>query len=205
MLQEEYTICDSSSNSSRISSSSMKCIIERLKTHKNRNSTNVNYLCVWRKFNNFLIKLDKKPSLWEDRIALFGAFLVNQGIQSSTLRSYYSAIKSILQDDGVKISEDRILLNMLVKSCKTVNDCIRVRLPIQIRLLEILLFELQRFYSKQPYLETMYKTIFLLAYYGLFRIGELTTGQHPVKAKDVHIGQNKEKMLFILHSSKTHN
>ena len=50
----------------------------------------------------------------------------------------------------------------------------------------------------------MYKTIFLVAYYGLFRIGELASGSHPVKAANVHIAQNKNKMLFVLYSSKTH-
>ena len=50
----------------------------------------------------------------------------------------------------------------------------------------------------------MYKAIFALGYYGLFRIGELTSGSHPIKANDVHIGSNKNKMLFILRTSKTH-
>ena len=50
----------------------------------------------------------------------------------------------------------------------------------------------------------MYKSMFLLAYYGLFRIRELASGSHPVKAANVHITQNKEKMLFVLYSSKTH-
>ena len=50
----------------------------------------------------------------------------------------------------------------------------------------------------------MYKALFSLAYYGLLRVGELTTGNHSVKAKDVHIGQNKDKMLFVLYTSKTH-
>ena len=29
-------------------------------------------------------------------------------------------------------------------------------------------------------------------------------GTHPVKARDVHIGDNKDKVLFILRTSKTH-
>ena len=85
-----------------------------------------------------------------------------------------------------------------------VNDQVRTRLPIKIGLLEILLFELQSLFTNQPYLETLYKTMFALSYYGLFRIGEITKGQHTIKAKDIHIGQNKNKMLFILHTSKTH-
>ena len=35
-------------------------------------------------------------------------------------------------------------------------------------------------------------------------MGELATGDHAVKAKDVHIGENKDKMCFVLHASKTH-
>ena len=50
----------------------------------------------------------------------------------------------------------------------------------------------------------MYKHLFSIAYHSLFRIGELTTGSHPIKAKDVHISDTKDKMLIILFSSKTH-
>ena len=50
----------------------------------------------------------------------------------------------------------------------------------------------------------MYKTVFILAYYGLLRIGEVSSGSHPLKAKDVHVGQNKDKILLFLCTSKTH-
>ena len=57
----------------------------------------------------------------------------------------------------------------------------------------------------QPFLGTLYCTLFSTAYYGLFKVGQLTAGNHPVLAKDVHVGYNKKKMLFVLHTSKTHN
>ena len=41
-------------------------------------------------------------------------------------------------------------------------------------------------------------------YYGLFRIGEIAFGEHTIKACDIHIGDEGEKILVILHSSKTH-
>ena len=41
-------------------------------------------------------------------------------------------------------------------------------------------------------------------YFSLLRIGELTTGPHVIKVTDVRIIDNKQKILFILHSSKTH-
>ena len=51
----------------------------------------------------------------------------------------------------------------------------------------------------------MYKAMFVTAYFRLFRVGEIAESQHVVKVKDVHIGQNKRKLMFLLHSSKTHN
>ena len=59
-------------------------------------------------------------------------------------------------------------------------------------------------FPDQPYLTLLYRALFSTAYFGLFRIGELTKGMHPVLAKDVHIADNKRKMLFILHTSKMH-
>ena len=47
--------------------------------------------------------------------------------------------------------------------------------------------------------------MFSTAYFGLFRIGEITQSPHVLKAIDVHTGVNKKKMMFVLHSSKTHN
>ena len=196
---------DYSSNSSRISANSMNLILDRLRTHSNRTSTEKNYFGIWRNFNNFVVKLDKKPHTWEERICLFAAYLVDGGIQSSTLKSYYSAIKAVLRNDGYYVDDNKVLLTSLAKACRLVNDKVQMRLPISKPLLELLLFEVQRkFENKQPYLEILYKTIFLLAYYGLFRIGELTSGTHPIKAADVHIAQNKDKILLILYSSKTH-
>ena len=41
-------------------------------------------------------------------------------------------------------------------------------------------------------------------YFGLFRVGEISKGQHAVKVNNVYMAQNKRKMLFLLRTSKTH-
>ena len=43
-----------------------------------------------------------------------------------------------------------------------------------------------------------------MAYYGLLRIGELTESPHTLKAKDIEIADNKDKIKLTLYSSKTH-
>ena len=105
------------------------------------------YLSVWRKFNNFLLKLDIRPGLREDRASLFGAHLVDEGFQSTTLRSYMSAIKRILVDDGYPWNDSKLLLSTLIRGCKIVNDRVTTRLPIQCGLLEMILFEVGRLFK----------------------------------------------------------
>ena len=67
------------------------------------------------------------------------------------------------------------------------------------------MFELERFLGdNQHYLEIMYKALFALGYYGLVRISELCYETHEVKACNVHAASNKEKLLLMLYTSKTH-
>ena len=183
----------------------MNRILDGLLTRHNRASTNRNYLSIWRTFNNFLIKLDVKPPTWEEWVALFLAYQVQNGSQSSTIKSYTSAIKSVLKNDGYQWNDSKILLSSLTKSCKLKNDKLYTRLPITFKLLELLLFEVCRLFNKQWYLEVMYKAMLVLGYFGLLRIGKMAASEHVMKAANVHIGTNKDKIMIVVYSSKTHD
>ena len=193
-----------SSDTSSISTKGLQRIIDKLRCEKHRVSTRKNYYSIWKTFNEFYVRLDDKPCNWEDRLVLFVGHLVMKNRKSTTIASYISAIKSVLLEDGIEINEDKYLLSSLTKACKLRNDTIRLRLPIQKPFLRILVKNLETIFSKQPYLECMYKALFATAYFGLFRVGELTESQHVLLAKDVHIADNKDKLMFILHTSKTH-
>ena len=184
-------------------------ILERLKSRQTRDSTAANYLSIWRHLKRFIISLDYRDHnlSWEEKTALFGAYLIDGGVQSLTLKSYFSAIKHVLKQDGYMWNENKVLLSSLIKSCKLENDQVKIRLPIQKGLLEMLLFEVRRYYSQnqvQPYLEALYTALFALAYYGMLRVGEVTWSPHTIKACDVHMGHNKDKMMLVLYTSKTH-
>ena len=195
-----------SSTTSSISTKNLENYVDRLRNNRNRNSTKKNYYTVWRTFNEFFVKLDRKPHTWEERLILFVGYLIEKKRKSATIKSYISAIKSVLADDGVKLNEDRFLLTSLTKACKLVNDKVRTRLPIQKGILNILIKKCNEFFSEQnqSYLAILYSALFMAGYFGLLRVGELTGGEHPIRAVDVHMGENKNKILFILQTSKTH-
>ena len=184
----------------------MQNIVEGLKVQRHRDSTKATYYSVWRTFNQFYIKLDVKPPTWEERLVLFVGYLVQQKLKATTVNSYISAIKAVLKQDGVQLNKDRYILNSLVKACKYVNYQVRTRLPIQKRLCAYLIHHTENYFRdhNQPYLACLYTALFASAYYGMLRIGELTTGTHPIRVTDVHVGENKNKVLFVLRTLKTH-
>ena len=156
-----------------------------------------------------MIRLDHKPPSWEEKTYLFIADLVDRGLQSQSVKTYVSAIKRVLTNDDYQWNDNKVLLGSLVKATRLINDRVKTRLPIQHGLLELILFETQRVFKKknQFYLELLYKAIFALGYYGLMRAGELlitNIDEHTVKAKNIHMAENKEKLLIVLYSSKTH-
>ena len=137
--------------------------------------------------------------------------MIDNGTKSTTIRLYVSAIKHIPTVDGYEWNDKAILLGSLTRACKLVNDTVQHRLPISRSMLEILLFEIKRVFNNQQYLETLYKTMLAIGYYGMFRVGEIASEHnnkhamnHTVKAAHVHIGKNKDKLMFVLYSSKTH-
>ena len=97
------------------------------------------------------------------------------------------------------------MLHSLTLACKARNDSVTTCLPIHCSLLEMILFEIERVYKQQPYLVILFQALIALGYYGLFHIGELTLSKHCVKAHNVHSTVNKNKLLIILYSSKTHD
>ena len=138
---------------------------------------------------------------------MFVGYLIENNCKSGTVRSYVSVVKAVLKDDGEEINENTFLLNSLTRACRISNDHVRTRLPIRKGLLKQLVIEIDNRYNEremQPYLAKLFKALFVTTYYGLFRVGELTQSEHVVKAADVHIGRNKKKLMFVLHSSKTH-
>ena len=160
---------------------------------------------MWKLFNEFFIRLDIKPNNWEDRIVLFSGYLIDNDKKSLTVKSYISVIKAVLEADDVEVNENRYLINSLTRACCYRSNKVRTRLPIRKNLLFMLMDKIPTvFQGEQPYLITMYKALFITAYFRLFRVGEIMKSQHVLKAKDVKIAENQRKIKFIFRMSKTH-
>ena len=86
------------------------------------------------------------------------------------------------------LNEDDYMIKALTHACKLTVDRVNTRLLIHKAMLHVLIKQVKIEFNLQPYLCILYQSLLLTAYFGLFRTGELTSGDHPVKAVDVHIG-----------------
>ena len=77
------------------------------------------------------MRLDRKLRNWDQRLTLFVGYLIENKKQSSTVKSYISAICAVLQDNGIKLSDDQYLITSLTKACRLVNDKVHHTLKIQ--------------------------------------------------------------------------
>ena len=163
------------------------------------------YHHIWKLFNQFFIRLDSKPRSWEDRLILFTRFLVNNELQSSTVKTYISAIRGVLREVGMKLAENNFLIMSLTKACRLKNDVVLNRFPILKGMLKLMIDQIGSMYGgSQPHSSLLYAAIYSMAYYGLLRIREVAKSPHTILAHNTHIGSNKNKILFILLMSKTH-
>ena len=157
-------------------------------------------------FSHFFIRLDDKPRNWADRITAYVGYLINCGKQSCTIKSYILALKMVLLDNGISITNNQYFLSSLMRACKLENDRICQRLLIRKDLLLVLLKYVNINFQQQPYLNKLYQALFSTLYFGLFCVGELTwtKRKHAVLARKVQVAQNKKKFQFTLFTSKTH-
>lgn len=106
-------------------------VLDKMKGMKHKPATRRKYHRVFTGLANFVWRLDKKPNNWGDRLILYIAWLSEvKKLQSSTLKSYISAIKQVLITEGYEINEDRVVLDSIIKTTKARNDKLLRRLPI---------------------------------------------------------------------------
>ena len=142
-------------------------------------------------------------------MSLYCTHLIDNNIQSSTIKSYISGIKTKLKADGYHWDDQKVWFAALTRACKLKNDIVYDRFPIKKTLLENILMEVQRYNFDvidciNQYNRLMYTSAFSTAYYGLMRVGEYTSSMHVLKARDVHLADDNLKYMLILHTSKTH-
>ena len=135
------------------------------------------YQRAWSVFREFYAQFygSENPSLplFPYCIPLFISYLSFRKLAFSTITSYLAAISYVHKLRGFPDPTKSFLIQKLLSALSRKRS-VDVRLPVTRPVLHELIRSL-RFTNSSAFQRSLYVTMFLVAFYGLFRIGELAT------------------------------
>lgn len=74
-------------------------------------------------------------------------------------------------------------------------------------MLQVMLDKINDHYLEkgQPYLASLYRAMCCIAYHGMLRVSEFTSGEHNIFVKDVNSSIKTKQLELVIRSSKTQN
>lgn len=89
---------------------------------------------------DFYHKLDEKHQPYEQRLALFIAYMIKKRYEKATIKTYISGIKYMLRNIiKVSVDDEQYHFSALIKSARYRNNKVFLRLPIKLNLLNRML------------------------------------------------------------------
>ena len=135
------------------------------------------YQCAWQFFRWFILRHDflatsSFPSL--QQLVHFIAFLAVNGYAAATIASYVSGIASTLRLHNFPDITKHFIVKRMLDGCRRRHGRRDLRRPITISVLRKIIPALTAVCRNQ-FEAHLFRTAFLLAFYGFLRVGELTT------------------------------
>ena len=168
-------------------------------------STKHLYLKIWTDFNKFCVDhlsaTDAVLQIPINTLSLYLASLFNRGYAPSTICTYNSALSYWHKLNNVQDPTSSFFILKLLQGAKRRRIRFDSRLPITGSILNRLVTALNQTCSN-PFDQRLYKAMYLLAFYGFLRLGEITErsqgslDSHCLKYSDVVVQQNHILISF---------
>jgi hypothetical protein len=135
------------------------------------------YIIIWNEFKNFCssyldIATDRIP-IYISTLSVFLASLFQKCLAAATLSTYSSAIGYVHKLNGVQDPTTSFFILKLPPDAKRSRVQVDTRLPITRSILHRMLVALP-YICSSPFYQILYRSMFLLAFYGFLRVGEMT-------------------------------
>ena len=139
------------------------------------------------------------------------AYMSHTGLSVSTITTYISGISTMHKLNGQTDNTKSFLVtNILEGSKRKSSPKADLRLPVSMNLLKRLIQTLP-FVCTSVYESTMFASAFSLYFFGLLRVGEITSqskgraGKHVIPGSDIKLVRNQDSvdLHLMIRSSKT--
>ena len=134
-------------------------------------------------------------------LGLFISYLFQKGYSTATIRTFVSAIGFYHKVNGLHDPSSSYMVEKAIQGLKKLRPTIDKRRAITIDMLANMVCSLFNL-PLTMYERYLFKSMFLIAFFGLFRVGEITDSPHNVKVSNVSFTVNPEKVVFQCESFK---
>lgn len=162
-------------------------------------------------FQQFRHEVGLQPS-WpapSEHVAAFIAFLSLKGKAPSTITSYISAVAFFHKLKGWADPSQNFIVQKLREGCRRRNQQSDTRRPITLDLLDKIC-QVTGSIAKSNLEASLFRAAFVLAFFGFFRVGELTVASRQADCSQIlgvgdvwFVGHDQPVMLVRLRYSKT--
>ena len=145
--------------------------------------------------------LCKDIPISQNKMLFFISFLSLKGLAAATITTYVSAVGYIHKILNLPSPTDSFLVQKVLASVNRISPSLDSRLPITLIILHQLIQAVPSVISS-PYHIQLVKAMFLIAFYGLMRVGEIaysSTSKNPtISMSEIEISPN-HLIIKILH------
>lgn len=142
-----------------------------------------------------------------DHMILYLSFCFEKGLSPKSITTYLAGINYVHKILGFKSFNQVFMVNKLLEGCRRSRPTQDLRAPLTIHVLEEICLNLHSV-CYDNYETTLFRALFTLAYFGLFRVSELTASSichlgHAILLNDVHFEENEQYIVICLRHYKT--
>jgi site-specific recombinase XerD len=141
----------------------------------------------------------------QQHIVLFVSYCFEKGLSPKTIRTYISGLNYMHKMKGWYDIYSIFMIKKLLEGCSRTRKTMDTRAPITYNLLVIIVRQLHKV-CNSAYESTLFSALFVLAYYGLFRVSELVStniNSNQIQISDVTILHDKPAIIISLRKTKT--
>ena len=138
------------------------------------------------------------------KIMLYIGFLSNRPVAPATMSTYISAIGYVHRIRGHYDPTSHPAVQKMLAATHKLNPRVDTRLPITIIILKRLVSALNDTVSN-PYIRLLFHAMYIIAFFGLMRVGEITRAKNGVVALYLHQVQVMPEYIVLTISHFKHN
>ena len=170
-------------------------------------NTQLAYKTAVQRFSRFrdLYGLARVWPIPESHIVMFIAYCFEKSYSPSSITTYISGLSFFHKINGWYSISDVFVVSKILKGCRRLRPVVDKRAPITLSMLKQICAVVP-VVSNSIFESMLFKALFSVAYFGLFRVSKLVftnNGNMSISVEDIRFDSDQKHVVLCLRTSKT--